>query len=386
MENILEKINQAGLRLLETVSPEDTYKAIVTEAIQLSNAENGSIFLAKGELLERVYTSDQELHKTEIRKRGFAYRTFKTRKPTVISMDQIAKVHPNLKRMKLKSTIFIPLSHNKESIGVLTLNSLKREHFTDKEFEILKLFGAMSSLAIKKSQQYSETKKALEIRDMFISMAAHELRTPITSISGYIQLIHSKLGNKDSVESKWIRELYEENKRLTNLVKEILEVNRIKTGQIQFIWQECGVIEILSKAIQEVKKDHHDRTINFENKVKEGEDAIVGDESKLVQAFSNIIDNALKYSPQSTTVDLQLTTRAGLYSIAVKDQGRGIDKKDLDYIFEGHHKGEGGEEGLGIGLYFVDSIVRQHKGAIHVKSKLKKGTTFEVRLPRSKVT
>jgi signal transduction histidine kinase len=84
-------------------------------------------------------------------------------------------------------------------------------------------------------------------------------------------------------------------------------------------------------------------------------------------------------------VHVTLGEKGGIYLFTVKDMGKGIDKKDLPYIFEGHHKGEGGEEGMGIGLFFVESVVRQHKATINVKSKLKRGTTVEIRLPKSKI-
>src|SRR5690606_7915517 len=118
-----------------------------------------------------------------------------------------------------------------------------------KETDILKLFGSFASLAIKKNELYEETKNALEVRDMFISLASHELRTPLTSINGYIQLLHSRKDKLGHSESKWINELYEESKRLTNLVRELLEVNRIKQGQLQFILRETKFSDIVTSAI-----------------------------------------------------------------------------------------------------------------------------------------
>lgn len=385
MENILEKINSAGLKLLETMTTEETYVVIVKEAVQLVDAEFGSIFLHRNEDLEHVYTSLPELSQYKIAKKGYVLKTFKTRKPYVINIDEIEHAYPHMQKIDIKSMIFIPLSYHNESLGVLCLHSRRNEHFSGKQLEVLTLFGAMGSLAIKKAQQYSETKKALEIRDMFISMAAHELRTPLTSLNGYIQLLYSKLANREGVEGKWMQELYSESKRLTNLVKELLEVNRIRTGQIQFMWQECNLSEVLNKSVKEMIAIYPDREIIYENKLKTEDDGIIGDGSKLLQVFNNIIDNAIKYSPKNTGVHIEIASTSGNLVVKVKDQGKGIDKKDLPHIFEGRHQGEGGEEGMGIGLFFVESVIRQHKGAINVKSKLKKGTTFEIRIPRSKL-
>lgn len=384
MEEILEKINKSGLKLLGTMTPEETYAEIVNEAMHLVDAEYGSIILKINDKLERVYASHPFYYKIKMRKEGNVESAFRDNKLVVNSANKVGKVHPIVKKMGVQSVILIPLSYHGESIGMLSLHSLKKEHFNQKEVNILRLFGSMASLAIKKSQLYSETKKALEIRDMFISMAAHELRTPITSISGYIQLLYGKLANREGVEGKWIRELNEENKRLTALVKELLEVNRLKTGQIQFMWQECGLEGLLVEAIGEAKQLNSDRTITFENKASDSDDKIIGDGNKLIHVFLNIIDNALKYSPKTEPVNVILTKKASEFIVAIKDYGKGIDKEDLPHIFDGHHKGSGGDEGFGIGLFFVESVIRQHRGDINVKSKPKKGTTFEVKLPRAK--
>ncbi len=384
MEDTLAKINKAGLKLLETMTPEETYKVIVDEAISLVAAEYGSVFLGQEDAIIRVYASHVFFDKIKARKEGYVKTAFKKNKVIINPADTVAKVHPIIKEMGIQSIVLLPLSYRGESIGVLALHSLKKEHFSQKEIDILRLFGSMATLAIKKSQMYSETKKALEIRDMFISMAAHELRTPLTSINGYIQLLHGKMANREGVEGKWMKELYEESKRLTTLVKELLEVNRLKTGQIQFMWQECSVVNIMKTAIDEMRILYPEREISFENKIAGTEDLIIGDASKLEKVFTNIIDNGLKYSPKATKVLVTISEKSGFIVTTIKDTGRGIDEKNLPHIFEGHQQGGGGEEGMGIGLFFVENVVRQHRGVISVKSKLKKGTTFEVKLPKAK--
>ena len=141
----------------------------------------------------------------------------------------------------------------------------------------------------------------------------------------------------------------------------------------------------MHEAIAEMQHIYKDREIVVDKKLREGEDALIGDPSKLVKVFTNIIDNAVKYSAKTTPIHITMYDKNSHFSVIIKDQGKGIDEKHLPNIFEGHHMGESGEEGMGIGLYFVGSVIRQHKGSINVKSKLKKGSTFEVRLPKSKI-
>lgn len=388
MDNILENINKASLKLLEQLTTHDTLATIVDEAIKLVEADEGLILLKENEELKNVYGSTPVAAAIIPRKRGFAYTSYRERKAFVIGKEDIMRHDPKSVALGVRSWIFIPLSYRKDSIGVLVVRSYKENIiYTERELSILSLFGSMASLAIKKAQQYHEATKALEIRDMFISMAAHELRTPLTSINGYIQLLYSKLAQREGVEGKWIKELYEESKRMTTLIKELLEVNRIKAGQQQFMWQECNLVDVLTEAIQETQSLHQfqEREVEFENKLRLGEDRVIGDPSKLSKVFANIIDNAFKYSSKTTRVLIDISLKAGFITVSIKDQGKGIDEKDMPHIFTGQHKGEGGEEGLGIGLFFVESVIRQHRGSIDVKTKLKKGTTFIIKLPKARI-
>lgn len=385
MDSILEKIYKSSLKLLDPLSPEETYRAIVKEAMTLVNAEYGSIILRQGDDNIRVYSSDPFFERIKVRKEGIVTSVYTENKFIINDVKKVAKIHPVVEKMGVKSIIYIPLAYKSESIGVLTLHSLNEEHFTAKESNILRLFGAMASLAIKKTQSYSETKKALEIRDMFMAMAAHELRTPLTSINGYIQLLHNRMSKLDTTEGKWIRELYDESKRMTNLVKELLEVNRIKSGQLQFVWQECHMTKVSEKALEFMRLNYPERKIVFSNKTDEVSDTIIGDEEKLAQVLGNILDNAAKYSKKDDEIILELTSKPQAVNVQIIDKGKGIAEKDLPYIFEGHKGETSGEEGIGIGLFFVESVVRQHHGSINVKSKLKKGTTFELKLPKAKL-
>src|SRR3989344_2861390 len=220
--NILDKIYKAALKFLVPLNLEETYALIVQEAIKLVKAQNGSIFLMEQGKLNRVYASDPLLYKIQVRNKGTTFNTFKTNKTNIIRVKLLEKVHPEFKRLGVKSIISIPLTNHGETIGVLSLQSTKSEYLTDQELDTLELFGSLASLAIRKTKLYDETKRALEARDLFISMAVYELRTPLTTISGYAQLLHSKLSGSVTPESRWVEELSWEAYRLTLLVNELL--------------------------------------------------------------------------------------------------------------------------------------------------------------------
>lgn len=382
MEKILDKINQAGLSLLEITSPEETYSVVVKEAIKLVNAEYGVLYLVVEGKLKSIYESDPVLLKQKPKKRSSLEKAYKKNKIILDKIEIISDTKLNNNPEEIKTIIWIPLVYRRNVVGVLEVLSQNVSNFNTEQIEVLKVFCSMASFAIKKSQLYTETRKALEIRDMFISMAAHELRTPLTSISGYIQLLHNKFANSDNPSKKWIDALYEENKRMMHLVKELLEVNRLKAGQMQFRWQECDLATIIEESVKVVSSKFTERKIILKNNFYT-DSPIIGDCERLRQVFINLIDNALKYSSSAYPVEITSSVNNNSYKVLIKDYGKGIDKKDLPNIFAGHHKGEGGEEGFGLGLFFVENIIRQHRGDLNVRSKINKGTVMEVKLPKA---
>lgn len=389
MDNTLERIHKAGLRFLVPLTSEETYKTITEEAIKLVKADFAIIYLERDGELERVFASSPKVKHTYIRHNGFTYRAFNSHSPYVISEKKLQKVHPEVAKLGIRSTILIPLTYKNKSIGVLSVDSKKSEFFTKKELLILKLFGSTVSLALRKTQLYDETKKALELRDLFISIASHELRTPLTSLNGYIQLLYSRFQKKDTPEANWVKELYEESKRLTNLVSELLEINRIKQGELHFVFQEAALHEIIEKAVERYKFVDHTHTIIIENNVKGSDDIVIGDFNKLLQVISNLINNAIKFSPDKASIVISLSKVKKMLLVRVADSGEGIDATDLPKLFQEFYKGANSlreqKEGLGMGLMLAKHIVAAHKGTIEILSEKARGTVVEVKLPGIKV-
>lgn len=386
MEHILEKINQAAVQLLEPVTPRDVYMTVVKEAIKLVGASFGSIFLLRDGQLERVYSSTPILDKVKIRKKGFVQKTFQTQKTFTVDMTKVENIHPLLKQLNIRSVMLIPLSYRNKPMGVLTIQSIKEQHCSEKELSVLKIFGSMASLKIRNSHLYAEMEKALETRDLFISMAAHELRTPLTTIFGYVQLLQNKIQGDNQTVKKWLDELGWETQRLTKLINDILEINRVRKGQVHYIFRECNLREIIRRATDAFNLMHPNRRLIYQEQLKEGDDLVVGDSDKLLQLMINLLDNAYKFSFPDTDIIVSLKTALPYLKIGVADQGQGISKKELTKVFEAFYKGDYNKnQGMGLGLFLAKDIVEHHRGMIHLHSKKNLGTTVEINLPKTRL-
>jgi signal transduction histidine kinase len=381
MENILEKIHTSAIKFLEPLTPGMTFQVVVEEAIKLVGAKYGSIFLADGNDLVRVYASNPDLYKIKVRKKGYTYTAFKTKTPSVVHVDQFGDIHPGTKDIGLKSTIFIPLFHLKKPIGVLSIDAVGDRHMEQNELDTLKVFGALASLAIIKTQLYDETNNAVKLRDMFIEMAAHELRTPLTSIIGYVDLMQRRLDSNRTIEKDWVSQLSTESVRLKNMIADLLEMSQIKRGKMHFVWKECNIEDLINNVIEHFHKSFPNRTLICENKLRDRH-TVIADPEKLSDVFYNILENAAKFSPENSNIEIHLKQSSTHISIDIIDYGRGMDEEEMNGVFNEYFRGKQSQhEGMGLGLFLAKYIILEHHGIISVESEKDKGTSVEIKLP-----
>ena len=379
----IEKVYKAALRLSNLQSPEKMFELIVREAMSLVNAAHGTIFVEVNGKLVRVYASDSFFYTIEPRKDGFTHKVFTSRKPRILNRSEIKKIHPEIKKTDTRSDIIIPLSYEKKSIGVLSIMSKEKKYFSEKELNVLKLFGPLAALAIKNAQFYEETLTALETRDLFIAMASHELKTPVTTINVYSQLIKRKIMNNQPLQSKLVDPLLNEVTRLTKLINELLQVNQIKVGELNYEWKECILKEILNRAIQDFTVTHKTYKIKYIDTLSKKNSIVWGDYDKVLQVIINILNNAAKFSSKNSTIKISSQIVKRYIEVTVEDSGKGISESDTHKIFDRFYRGSGSHnEGMGLGLYLTKKIIDEHKGNIKIDSKLNQGTKVTLQIPR----
>lgn len=385
IQNTIEKIYRSGLKFLVRLSPEETYTTIVNQAIKLVDGDYGVLTLEENGVFKEVFGTLPI--KVKRRKKGFTYQAFKEAKVLQIDVDSAKpnSIHSEHRKIGIKSIILIPISYRTKSIGVLSLHSKKEQFLTKEDLKGLQVFGTLASLAIRKSQLYYESQKAIESRDLFISLAAHELRTPLTTIHGYAELLYRKTAN-GGADAGWIRELYAESNRMVVLVNDLLEINRIRTGKVQYIWRECSLKELLKRAINNFEINYPERHFVFNNNLGRKTDLAICDFDKLLQVVINLLENAVKFSAVNKEIILTLDFKSPYFILRVEDHGKGIDKKDLPKVFDGYYKGgHSSTQGMGLGLFLAKNIINHHHGSINIHSKINKGTKVEIRLSKIKV-
>jgi PAS domain S-box-containing protein len=236
----------------------------------------------------------------------------------------------------------------------------------------------------------TELKKVEQRKDDFIKMASHELKTPITSINGYVQLLLNIYNETDeqalqlakpTVKSS-LNTIAKQVTKLTRLVSELLDLSKIESGKLELHKTEFDLADMIEETVQDVRHATSKHAIIVHN---EFEGKIFADKDRIAQVIMNFLTNAIKYSPDADSVEVFVQGNEKFAAIRVKDYGIGIHKKDHQRIFERFYRVEGKSEqtfpGFGIGLFIASEIIHRHNGSISVNSERGKGAEFTVTLP-----
>lgn len=228
-----------------------------------------------------------------------------------------------------------------------------------------------------------ETRKAAEHKkDEFISIASHELKTPLTSIKGYIQLLERSLRKGDlATIGNHLNKAQIQLEKLNGLIADLLDISKIESGKLKFNKEDFCIDQLIHSVIEVMHHSHPDYQINLKG---QSGTPIYADEMRIEQVIANFLTNAIKYSPDNKEINITLAAKDGELFLSVKDQGIGMSEEQAKRVFEKFYRvEENGNrfQGLGIGLYISSEIIARHGGRIGVKSILNQGSEFYFVMP-----
>ncbi len=219
-------------------------------------------------------------------------------------------------------------------------------------------------------------------REHFLSIASHELRSPLASIKAFAQMLRRSLKDKgDEKVNSYIAKIDNKADVLASLISDLLDVTRIRQGKLVLFPEVFDFDMFLLETVEDLQMTIKSHRIIVEGRTHK---QIYADKNRLGQVLSNLVRNAVKYSPDADKVIIKMSTIADSVVLSVQDFGLGISKKDqtriFDLYFRGSDRKKNNISGLGMGLFITWEIIRQHKGKIWVESKKGKGSTFYVNL------
>ena len=227
-----------------------------------------------------------------------------------------------------------------------------------------------------------DQKKEMDRKHEFIGVASHELKTPLTSLKGYLQLVSSyKKEELPPVVKQYIGKASVAVNKLQHLINDLLDVSKIQAGRLEYAMGEVNLSELMIQVVENSKHIYplHELEIQLQPDI-----LIKGNAERLEQVLMNFINNAVKYALADKKIILKTIVKDNLVRVSVTDFGIGLSAEQIDRIFERFYRVEDKKHitgGLGMGLYICDEIINNHHGKIGVESELDKGATFYFELP-----
>ena len=221
-----------------------------------------------------------------------------------------------------------------------------------------------------------------EMKSDFISVASHEMRTPMTSIKGSIELLLGGYAGELPAEATELLGIcLTAVDRLIRLINDLLDISKIESGKMELHLTRLNVTDCVRKSMRSLRSLAEANKVSIDAVQDEPVPEVMGDRDRLEQVITNLLSNALKYSPPEKTVRIRVTAVNNVVRVAVSDQGQGIPGDQLQRVFDRFQQLAGAKKGTGLGLTIARALVEQHHGRIWVESELGSGTSFYFELP-----
>jgi signal transduction histidine kinase len=369
---VVDVVEASGLRRVAVAHPDPRKRALAEE-------------------VQRRYPSDPDRPGGV----GDVIRTGQTQLIARVSDEMLAAAAQDdthldlLRALGLRSAVIVPLIARGQALGAITLAGAESGHvFEEADLPYLEDLARRAAVAVDNARLLHEAKEAIRLRDDFLAMASHDMRTPLQAILANIQLAARRLGREDADGAQ--REAMRDNLahaerstgRLALLVGDLLDVAMLRSGHsLNLEPSEVDLAELLRR----VAADHQAATRLHRIEVTGALDTpITTDPVRLERVLDNLIGNAVKYSPDGGEIVVEVSATDAEVAVAVRDQGIGIPAADLTAIFEPYRRGSNATSlrGIGLGLSGSRDVMRELGGDISVESTEGEGSVFTARLPR----
>ena len=324
--------------------------------------------------------------------RGLAGKTMRTGLPMLIDDagmppdPESAPASP-----ETRSQISVPIRRGNEVVGVLNLESSRARAFSSAEFESAIRLADHAAVAITNARLYEEVKRANDAKSEFVSIVSHELKTPMTSIKGYTDLVvKGAAGPLTDLQQQFLNTVRTNVERMSTLVGDLLDISRIETGRLKLDIKPVSMNEVIEETLRTTQRQIEEKQQSLDVEVPADLPPVMGDRARLIQVMTNLISNAYKYTPTGGRISIAAHPKpnGGLSDFvmcAVTDTGIGISEEDRVKLFTKFFRSADPAvrevTGTGLGLSITKSLIELHGGEIWVESQIGKGSTFAFTLP-----
>ncbi|MCI0521328.1 MAG: GAF domain-containing protein [Chloroflexi bacterium] len=296
-----------------------------------------------------------------------------------------------------RSQVYIPIRRQAETIGLLMLESPHAEGLPQESLDFLSRLSDHAAIAVSNAQLYSDLQAANLAKTEFVSLVSHELKTPMTSIRGYADLLaQGAAGPVNEIQANFLATIRSNVNRMATLVSDLADISRIEAGRMRLDFSAVHLAAAIQEVVRSTQAQIDAKKQNLELDIPADLPLVWGDNSRLIQVMANLLSNANKYTPAEGSILISAALRENQWDaqgarqvalIAVKDSGFGISPEDQQKIFQKFFRSEDQKvreaPGTGLGLNITRHLVEMQGGRIWFESELGKGTTFFFTIPVS---
>jgi signal transduction histidine kinase len=295
-----------------------------------------------------------------------------------------------------QSQLMVPIRREAEVIGLMILESDTAESYDELTMDFLTRLSDHASIAISNAQLYAEVQRANLAKSDFVSFVSHELKTPMTSIRGYADLLAAgSVGEVSEAQMDFLNTIRTNIQRMATLVSDLADVSRIEAGRLKLEFASVSLGEVVDEVMRSTKAMVEEKSLNLDLDIPDNLPLVWGDRNRLAQIITNLTSNAVKYTPEAGTVTIgcQLSENhwdeegaPQVVHLSVKDSGIGIKDEDQKRIFQQYFRTDEGKEtapGTGLGLNITRTLVEMQGGKIWFHSAFGEGSTFHFTVPVS---
>jgi signal transduction histidine kinase len=396
--DVLEAANRSARALGSSLEIEQAFGAFIREVRGLVPFDRTAIVLVEGDVARTIATAGLGAQTvfppgSSGPLRGSVLERVQSGE-VVVREDLVESAYPedaHLVELGLHSELLAPLLLGARPIGMISLSRLEPASFTAEEVELVSLLGRLVATAVQNIRAYEAERQTVEelrrlsaLRADFVSLVSHELRSPMAAVIGAARTLQDRWRSLAPVQREaFLALIADETNRLAALIGDVLDTSRIEAGTFSYSFSDVDLTRLVQDAVATASVGQDE--VRVRAVVADALPPIRGDGERLRQVVSNLIDNAVKYSPAGDEVEVSARRENGAVCIAVRDHGPGIPSDQQRVIFEkfgrAEVQGAGSKPGTGLGLFIARSITEAHGGTLEVHSRPEGGTTFTLRLP-----
>ena len=390
----LQSVTEAALGYLDV---NGLLRAVLERVTEILSADTAAVLLvaSRGEaLVARAAKGLEEEVESGVRipiGYGFAGRIAAERRPIVIEdLAHADVVNPILRRKGVRSLMGVPLQVQGRVLGVMHVGTLSSRRFTRADVQFLEIVGDRVAMALEHARLYeaarearrdaASAEEAVRLRDEFLGVAAHELKTPMTSVKAATQLLRRSFEENalTPVQRRAIDTIEAQTTKLGHLVVRLLDTVRLEGGVLRLERSDVDLTEMVRGIVRQIEATapRHEFIVSVPDHLPARLDAL-----RIEQVLVNLLDNAVKYSPRGGAIEVTLERTATTAVLGVRDHGIGVAAEHRPRLFDRFYQAHPDRSGMGLGLYITRQIVEMHGGTIYAEEPTDGGTRFVVSVP-----